>query len=306
MGKSLLVIIVLAGAARAGIVTDVRSALARRDFAGAAQEVAAYRKQNGVTPELLVAMSWLGRGALAQRKLNEAERYAQETRTLVVEQLKSRKLEADKDLALALGAAIELQAGVLAERGGRSEAVSYLRRELKTYWTTPLHARIQMNLNLLTLEGKPAPPLDVRHWLGPRPESLEALRGRPVLLCFWAHWCGDCRDEIPTLVEIERRFASRGLVLMGPTRTYGYAARGEDASPQQEMAYIDRVRAEVYAPLGRMTVPLGEENFKVYGASTVPTLVLIDRQGIVRLYHPDVMGFDELAAAVEKVLSTAP
>jgi hypothetical protein len=91
-------------------------------------------------------------------------------------------------------------------------------------------------------------------------------------------------------------------VLVGPTQHYGYVARGEEAPPEQETQYIDRVRRTMYAPLSAMTVPLSEENFKVYGASTVPTLVLVDQNGVVRMYHPDVMPYAELEAAVEKIL----
>jgi thiol-disulfide isomerase/thioredoxin len=295
--------ILSAVAASAGIVSDVRLAIAHNDFQHAEQEVAAYRKQYGVTPEMLEALSWLGRGALEQKRFADAGRYAGETRNLAVEPLKTIKLESDRHLVLALGSAIEVQAAVLAEEGHRSEAVSYLRREMKTYWDTPLRTRIQKNLNLLTLEGKAAPPLDMRHWLGPKPQPLSDLRGRPVLLFFWAHWCGDCKEEIPALIEVERKFGPRGLVLLGPTQNYGYVAHGEEAAPEQETPYIDLVRRKLYEPLGEMPVPLSEENFKVYGASTVPTLVLIDRQGIVRLYHPDVMPYQELAAAIEKVLA---
>lgn len=49
-------------------------------------------------------------------------------------------------------------------------------------------------------------------------------------------------------------------------------------------------------------MPVSEENFKMYGASTMPTLVLIDRQGLVRLYHPGAMSYEELAARVEVVI----
>jgi thioredoxin-related protein len=51
-----------------------------------------------------------------------------------------------------------------------------------------------------------------------------------------------------------------------------------------------------------MPVPVSEENFKVYGASTTPTLVLIDRRGVVRLYHPGNLSYEELAAKLESIL----
>src|SRR5260370_18855722 len=95
--------------------------------------------------------------------------------------------------------------------------------------------------------------------------------------------------------------ACGGLVMVDPTQHYGYAARGEEASPAEELKYIDEVRRKFYADLLNAPVPVSEENFKNYGASTSPTLVLIDRQGIVRLYHPGKMTLEELRAAVSKL-----
>ena len=53
----------------------------------------------------------------------------------------------------------------------------------------------------------------------------------------------------------------------------------------------------------KMTVPLSEDNFKNWGCSTTPTLALIDRQGIVRLYHPGDMSYDDLRAQIVKITS---
>ena len=51
-----------------------------------------------------------------------------------------------------------------------------------------------------------------------------------------------------------------------------------------------------------MSVPLSEQNFKNYGASTTPTLVLVDRQGIVRLYHPGAMACLQLATKLAEII----
>jgi thioredoxin-related protein len=50
-----------------------------------------------------------------------------------------------------------------------------------------------------------------------------------------------------------------------------------------------------------MSVPVSEETFRNYGASTTPTIVLADRAGIVRLYHPGKMTYEELAGRVAEV-----
>jgi thiol-disulfide isomerase/thioredoxin len=285
------------------IIADVRSATARKDFTRAEGAIQAYRAQNGVTPEMLEALSWLGRGALAAKDLDKADGYAVETRKLALEQLKKRKLDDEQHLPIALGASIEVQAHVLAARGQRSEAVSFLRRELETYRGTSIRTRIQKNIHLLSLEGKPAPALEIAQWLGPKPAPIEQFKGHPVLMFFWAHWCGDCKDQAPALAKLMSAYGPKGLVLIGPTQRYGYTARGQEADSDQETHYIDEIRKKYYAPLGDMPVPVSEDNFRNYGASTTPTLVLLDRNGLVRLYHPGAMPYGELAARVETTLA---
>ncbi len=65
-------------------------------------------------------------------------------------------------------------------------------------------------------------------------------------------------------------------MVIGPTQFYGYAAQGVDATPAQEQSYIEAVRERYYSSLLDMPVPLSKQNFDAYGASTTPTLVLVD------------------------------
>jgi len=297
----LLAASLLAAAAWADVVTDVRAALAKSNFPLAVSLVQNYRAQKGVTPELIEAVSWLGRGSLAAKNLDQAEAYAKEAQTLALGELKKRPLDAEPHLPLALGAAIEVQAQIMNERGERAEAVAFLRKELARYRSTSMRARLQKNINLLSLEGKVAPALDEHEFLGSKPVPLSALKGSPVLVFFWAHWCPDCKQEVAILTQIEKEYASNHLMIVAPTQRYGYTARGEEASPADELKYIDEVRHKFYHDLLDIPAPVSEENFKNYGASTTPTLVLIDRQGIVRLYHPGAMTLEELRAAINRL-----
>ena len=74
--------------------------------------------------------------------------------------LMGQKLDDDPWLPTAAGAAIEVHAQVLAARGERPEAIEYLQGQLKQFAGTSLPERIRKNINLLSLEGKPAPALD--------------------------------------------------------------------------------------------------------------------------------------------------
>ena len=290
------------GARGQSLVRDVRAAIAKNDFAQAEAQIEKYRASKGVTSEMLEALSWLGRGALAARQLDRAESYAAATHELALGLLKSRRLDADENLPIALGAAIEVQAQVLGARGETSSAIEFLERELRAYWDTSIRTRLQKNIHLLSLEGKPAPALETTEWLGPKPVGLAELKGRPVLLFFWAHWCGDCKWQGPILVRLMSEFGPKGLALIGPTQRYGYVARGKEAAPTEELKYIDEIRQRFYGDLSAMPVPVSQQNFDAYGASTTPTLVLVDRAGVVRLYHPGQMPYEELASRVEAVL----
>src|SRR5258708_15511877 len=184
------------------VIGDVREAIAMHDFARGEKYVDAYRAKNGVTPEWLEALSWLGRGALDAKKYDQAERYADETHKLALAELAKRRMDEERHLPIALGASMEVHAQVLAARGERGEALTFLRHELDTYRNTSITVRIQKNINLLTLEGKPAPPLEMTEWLGAQPVTLPQLKGRPVLLVFWAHRCRDCKRESPALAPL--------------------------------------------------------------------------------------------------------
>jgi len=299
--RKFLILMALATPAWAGIVEDVRTALARNSFSAAEAQLNSYRAKNGVTPEYVEAYSWMGRAALSAREYDHAAAYAKETSTLALEQLKKRPLDAEPHLPIALGAAIEVESQTLAARGQHAQAVALLQTSLRTYGSTSIHARLQKNLNLLSFEGKPAPALRAEQFLGSKPPGLAQLKGSPVLLFFWAHWCSDCKAEAPIITQLRTEFAPKGLTVLGPTRLYGYTAQVEHAAPSDELAYIDAVRHRFYSGLLDMPVPIGKYNFDVYGASTTPTLVLLDRTGKVAMYHPGALPYEQLRAEIEKV-----
>src|SRR6266446_2992391 len=302
--RTLLILIALVIPAWAGIVEDVRTALVQNNFSAADSQLSSYRAKNGVTPEYVEAYSWMGRAALNAHEYDQAAAYAKQTNALALEQLKQRPLDAEPHLPLALGAAIEVQSQTLAARGQRTQAIAVLQTALRTYGTTSIRARLQKNLNLLSFEGRPAPALKADQFLGSKPPALVQLKGAPVLLFFWAHWCADCKAEAPTITQLRSEFAAKGLTVLGPTRLYGYTAQAENAKPSDELAYIDAVRHRFYAGLLDMPVPISAYNFDTYGASTTPTLVLLDRAGKVAMYHPGVLSYDELKAEIEKVVAS--
>ncbi len=298
----ILILIVLVTPASAGIVENVRVALAQNSYSTAEAELRSYRAANGVSGEYLEAYSWMARASFEAHQYDQAAAYAKQTENLAVAQLRLRALDAEPHLPIALGAAIEVESQTFATQGERTKAIAVLQTALRTYGNTSIRARLQKNLNLLSFEGHTAPQLRAGQFLGSKPPVLSQLKGSPVLLFFWAHWCADCKAEAPIITQLRAEFAPKGLAVIGPTRLYGYTAQVENAAPSDELAYIDAVRHRFYAGLLDMPVPISKYNFDVYGASTTPTLVLLDRAGKIAMYHPGALPYEQLKAEIEKVV----
>jgi thiol-disulfide isomerase/thioredoxin len=298
-----LLVLALVAPAWAGVIEDVREALASNSFTAADIYLKAYRTKNGVTPDYVEAYSWMARTALNNRDYDQASGYAKQTESLALEQIKQHPLDSEPHLPIALGAAIEVESQTLAAKGQHEQAIAVLRTALRTYGDTSIRARLQKNLNLLSFDGRLAPALKSDQFLGSKPPALGQLKGSPVLLFFWAHWCGDCKAEAPIITKLRAEYASKGLTVLGPTRLYGYTAQVEHAAPADELAYIDAVRQRFYGGLLDMPVPISKYNFDTYGASTTPTLVLVDRAGKVAMYHPGALPYEELKAEIEKVVA---
>ena len=287
------------------LIQQVRAVINEGDLAGAEAVASAYRKEKGVTPEYLEAFSWLGRGALADKKYDEAEQYALDTYDLCLDALKTRKMDDEPRLPIAIGAAIEVRAQVQAARGNRSEAVYFLRREADTYRDTSILQRINKNINLLSLEGQPAFEIASTEALSGSSPTLASLKGRPVVLFLWAHWCPDCKAMSPILDEMRTTYAATGLTIVSPTQRYGYVAKRASAPPDQELAYIKQIRQEFYPWMAENTVPVSGDVFMRYGVSTTPTLVFINRDGTVKLYYPGQMTKEQIEPVIKALVAPA-
>ena len=171
------------------VIGDVRAAIAKGDFALGESILERFRAEHGTTSQALEALSWLGRGALAADALDKAYDYALRTEDLVREALqKNSNLDVDRWVPIALGASFEVQAQVLGRKNRTSEAIYLLENAKQEFKDTSIITRLQKNVLLLTLEGKPAPALEFAEQIGPRPPTLAELKGKTVLVFFWAHW----------------------------------------------------------------------------------------------------------------------
>jgi len=284
------------------VASEIRHAIATNDLE-AARIAVARGGPAAETPDALEQRALLARAEGAAAQADAARRDAQTVFDAARAAVRGRPVDEDAHLATAIGLAVEVLGQDSAERGDRSGAVAFLNDQLAAYRGTSIEKRIEKNLNLLTLEGATAPPLDLSESLDATPlPTLASLQGHPLVLFFWAHWCPDCKAEGPILERLVAKYKPNGLRLVAPTQRYGYVAGGDPAAPEVEKPYIDRVRHQYYAWLVGEPVPLAAANHTRYGVTSTPTLVLVDRTGRVALYHPGTMTEEALEAGIRTIV----
>jgi thiol-disulfide isomerase/thioredoxin len=119
--------------------------------------------------------------------------------------------------------------------------------------------------------------------------STADLKGRPVLLDFWATWCGPCQAEAPIVERVASRYKSRGLVVIGVNTS----------DPEGIMS------AGPWAQAHRITYPIAFDEgpaAHAYEVDSLPTLVVISREGKITARRTGMTDGDEIERLVNSVL----
>lgn len=171
-------------------------------------------------------------------------------------------------------------------------------------------ASIQFDLpetRMAHLLNKPALELrQIQAWKNSRPLRLGALKGKVVLLDFWAYWCGPCRASMPELMQLHDKYKGDGLVII--------AVHDDSVASVAEMD--EKLQGAVKSQWGGRPLPfpiaidgggptsipgtnktISGATFAAYGIESIPTRVLVDKQGILRPTR-----YDTLEADVRRLL----
>ena len=151
-----------------------------------------------------------------------------------------------------------------------------------------IYASRSGRLHPLSGGGTPAPPFKLSLLDGGDFEH-KGGDGPVTLIDFWATWCAPCRQELPHIDAIHRRFADRGLRVVAV-----------DAEPIEAREFAERIRRDLGLELPIALA--GDDVAARYHVENLPTVVLVDRAGRVARVLLGVHGESELASLVESAL----
>ena len=168
-----------------------------------------------------------------------------------------------------------------AEDFARSERL--YTRLVETYPRDRLSQSARNNLSALKILGKDAPELEVTEWLGDDLGTMGTMKGKPVLLVFWATWCPHCRKAMPNIeTGIYQKYRDAGLQVVAVTKN----SRGQTTDKVKE-----------YLAENGYTVPVAIDDggtSRAYGVSGIPAAALVDKDGKVVFRNHPAQVTDEL------------
>jgi peroxiredoxin len=138
-------------------------------------------------------------------------------------------------------------------------------------------------------EGITTPDFQLKNLDG-KSITLSALRGQPVLLNFWATWCGPCRSEMPYIQQLsgDPTWKARGLVILA-------------VNLQESEATVRKFMADNAFSFTVLLDTTGDTS-RLYNISAIPTTYIIDKDGIIKSDH---VGAFSSKAQIDQILKDA-
>jgi len=114
--------------------------------------------------------------------------------------------------------------------------------------------------------------------------SLSELRGKVVLLDFWATWCPPCRKELPEVDKLRQQYADKGLVVLG--------INDEDSGTVKSFLKKHEYGLPVLMDSKR-------DVHRMYGARAIPTVIIVDKNGVIKAHYVGARDREQLIAALK-------
>jgi thiol-disulfide isomerase/thioredoxin len=163
----------------------------------------------------------------------------------------------------------------------------------------------QSELAQLKWLGSPAPPILADRWLNSSPLSLENLRGKVVVIVFWAPWCTDCSETLGILADQIRQPGDDKLAVIGYTKLYGTS---RDQQGKKEAMPLDQEMTllEQYIETHQLSFPIAISyegyNFEDYKITVIPTVIFIDAGGDIKEIIPGAAPPRQIGNKIKKLL----
>jgi thiol-disulfide isomerase/thioredoxin len=162
---------------------------------------------------------------------------------------------------------------------------------------TRLHPKTGMTVAASSVAGKPEPDLKLKDLDG-KEVSLAGLKGKVVLVNFWATWCDPCRVEIPWLIEMQAKYGSRGFTVVGVAM--------DDEGRSAVAPFVEKERFDVNGQQLPMSYPIwlgsDEAADQFGGILGYPTSFLISKDGKQVEKYQGLLNYDQLVKDVESQL----
>lgn len=159
---------------------------------------------------------------------------------------------------------------------------------------TRLPRKTSLTVPVSSIAGKPAPEIELKDLDG-KEVSLADLRGKVVFVNFWATWCGPCQEEIPSLIDLQNKYAAKGFTVIGIAM--------DDEGKSVVAPFVAKEKYDVNGQQLLINYPIvigtDEAADKFGGILGYPTSFLISRSGKQLMKFQGPPDLDVIVKAIE-------